>query len=46
MDGTVVTINKYNDIIDFIDKAHFRYEDADNYYKTVNIYINLVKNSH
>ena len=38
MDGTVVTLNKYNDIIDFIDKAHFRYEDADNYYKTVNIY--------
>lgn len=38
MDGTVVTIDKNCNIIDFIDKTHFRYEDADHYYKTVNIY--------
>lgn len=38
MDGTVVTIDRNNGITDFIDKAHFRYEDADRYYKTVNIY--------
>ena len=38
MDGTVVTLGKDNDIVDFIDKAHFRYEDAAKYYKTVNIY--------
>ncbi len=38
MDGTVVTLDKNRGIVDFIDKAHFRYEDADKYYKTVNIY--------
>lgn len=38
MDGTVVTIDKDRNITDFIDKEHFRYEDADQYYKTVNIY--------
>lgn len=38
MDGTVVTLDKNNGIIDFIDKAHFRYEDVSHYFKTVNIY--------
>lgn len=38
MDGTVVTLDRNNGITDFIDKAHFRFEDADRYYKTVNIY--------
>lgn len=38
MDGTVVTLDKHNSIVDFIDKEHFRYEDVNRYYKTVNIY--------
>lgn len=38
MDGTVVTLDKNRGIVDFIDKAHFRYEDVGKYYKTVNIY--------
>lgn len=38
MDGTVVTLDKNNGIVDFIDKTHFRYEDVAKYYKTVNIY--------
>ena len=38
MDGTVVKIDDDHNIIDFIDKQAFRYEDADSYYKTVNIY--------
>lgn len=38
MDGTMVLLDgKYN-IIDFVDKTQFRYEDVEKYYKTVNIY--------
>lgn len=38
MDGTAVTINGSNEILDFIDKRHFKFADVSNYYKTVNIY--------
>jgi len=38
MDGTVVTLDKNDNIISFIDKAHFNYNDISKYYKTVNIY--------
>lgn len=39
MDGTVVTIDESsNEILDFIDKKHFRFSDIRNYHKTVNIY--------
>ena len=38
MDGTMVHIDHNNNIINFIPKKAFRYEDVDKYYKTVNIY--------
>ena len=38
MDGTVVTLNDDDGIVSFIDKAHFKFEDIKNYFKTVNIY--------
>ena len=38
MDGTMVRINEYNEIVNFVPKEAFRYEDIDVYYKTVNIY--------
>lgn len=38
MDGTVVLINSKKDILDFVEKNEFHYEDVDKYYKTVNIY--------
>ncbi len=38
MDGTVVTIDNEQRIVNFINKEHFRYSDIANYYKTVNIY--------
>ncbi len=38
MDGTVVTINNKFDIVSFIDKENFSYDDVEEYYKTVNIY--------
>lgn len=38
MDGTVVVIDGSNEILDFIDKRHFKFSDISNYYKTVNIY--------
>ncbi len=38
MDGTMVRINEDNEIVNFVPKAAFRYEDVDVYYKTVNIY--------
>lgn len=38
MDGTMVRIDDNNNIINFVPKEAFRYEDADVYYKTVNIY--------
>lgn len=37
-DGTVVTIDDDNNILNFISKKGFKYEDVDSYYKTVNIY--------
>lgn len=38
MDGTMVRISEDNDILTFIPKEDFRYEETENYYKTVNIY--------
>ena len=38
MDGTMVRIDEDNNIVNFVPKAAFRYEDVDKYYKTVNIY--------
>lgn len=38
MDGTMVRIDEDNNIINFVPKAAFRYDDVDKYYKTVNIY--------
>ena len=38
MDGTVVTIDEENRITRFIDKEHFKFEEINSYYKTVNIY--------
>lgn len=38
MDGTVVKIDNDNNIINFIPKQAFNYEESNLYYKTVNIY--------
>ena len=38
MDGTMVRIDKEQNIVNFIPKKAFRYSDVDHYYKTVNIY--------
>ena len=38
MDGTMVCIDKDRNIVNFVPKQAFRYEDTDHYYKTVNIY--------
>ena len=38
MDGTMVCIDKENNIVNFITKAAFNYKNVDQYYKTVNIY--------
>lgn len=38
MDGTMVRIDSERNIVNFVPKAAFRYEDADVYYKTINIY--------
>lgn len=38
MDGTMVSIDANRNIVNFIPKEAFRYEDVDLYYKTVNIY--------
>ncbi|MCH5308285.1 MAG: aminotransferase class I/II-fold pyridoxal phosphate-dependent enzyme [Prevotella sp.] len=38
MDGTMVRIDHDNNIINFVPKKAFRYEDVGQYYKTVNIY--------
>ena len=38
MDGTMVRLDEDNNIVNFIPKKAFRYEDVDLYYKTVNIY--------
>ena len=44
MDGTMVRLDKENNIINFVPKKAFRYEDTDLYYKTVNVYKLLVSN--
>ena len=38
MDGTMVRIDHDNNIVNFIPKKAFRYEDVNEYYKTVNLY--------
>lgn len=38
MDGTVVTIDDEDNINEFFDKQEFNYNNANKYYKTVNIY--------
>ncbi len=38
MDGTVVTLDEEQNILQFLGKEKFRYSDIANYYKTVNIY--------
>ena len=38
MDGTMVRINDENNIVNFIPKVAFKYEDVPYYYKTVNVY--------
>lgn len=38
MDGTMVRIDEDRNILNFIPKQAFRYEDVDVYYKTINIY--------
>lgn len=38
MDGTVVTLDDERRILRIIDKEHFRFEEINDYYKTVNIY--------
>ncbi|SFV64101.1 Phosphocholine cytidylyltransferase / Aspartate aminotransferase [hydrothermal vent metagenome] len=38
MDGTSVTIDDEDNIINFLPKKNFRFQDVNNYYKTVNIY--------
>ena len=38
MDGTVVTINEFNEIVNFVPKEAFDWSEVDKYYKTVNIY--------
>lgn len=38
MDGTVVTLDEENNILNFISKKAFMFSLKDSYYKTVNIY--------
>lgn len=38
MDGTMVRINDEKEIVNFVPKEAFRYEEVEGYYKTVNIY--------
>ena len=38
MDGTVTILDADENIVDILPKALFKWADADNYYKTVNIY--------
>ncbi len=38
MDGTMVRIDEDHNILNFIPKKSFRYEDVPHYYKTVNVY--------
>ena len=38
MDGTMVKIDRENNIVNFVTKAAFSYDEVGSYYKTVNIY--------
>ena len=38
MDGTMVKIDRENNIVNFVTKAAFNYDEVNSYYKTVNIY--------
>lgn len=38
MDGTMVRIDEDNNIVNFVPKQAFKYDEVDFYYKTVNIY--------
>ena len=38
MDGTMVRIDKENNIVNFVPRKAFRYSEVDAYYKTVNVY--------
>ena len=38
MDGTMVRIDQDRNIVNFVPKQAFKYDDIDQYYKTVNIY--------
>lgn len=38
MDGTMVTLDENRNILRFVSKKEFSYEERDQYYKTVNIY--------
>lgn len=38
MDGTMVHIDKEDNIVNFIPKKDFNYDEVDSYYKTVNVY--------
>lgn len=38
MDGTMVCLDQDNNIVNFVPKSAFRYEDIGSYYKTINIY--------
>ena len=38
MDGTMVRLDNDNNIVNFVPKAAFDYNETDSYYKTVNIY--------
>lgn len=38
MEGTMVQLNESLDIVNFISKKAFRYDEIDTYYKTVNLY--------
>ena len=38
MDGTMVKLDDDNNIVNFVPKAAFNYNETDSYYKTVNIY--------
>lgn len=38
MDGTMVKLDDDNNIVNFVPKKAFRYDEVDSYYKTVNIY--------
>ena len=38
MDGTMVRIDKENNIVNFVPKKAFKYSEVDSYFKTVNVY--------